>query len=232
MNILYERPDGELALITFDAVITESHEQTAEATVHPVESIADGVRSTPARLSIQAHVTNTPIRSPDVDGATGQVRSMSVTRRSQNQKKSAKVSRLGKVENAEYETGESDLNANVLQFDSTFDRVRSVESILRELMIAGTQVAAVTSLRSYEGMVITGLTIPRDVSNANAATITITLQEIRIAHTTSVDVPVPLETRAERAAAAGAQSPTEVPRESVAYQGARALLQAGGIDML
>lgn len=233
MNLLYDR-DGEFVLVTFDATVTERHERTAEITTHPVEQFTDHIRVQPIRLNADVHVSNNPVRSPDVDEAFGDVRGLKLTRNSRGLTKGVQINQKNDVDEAQYEDLTESVAANTLQFAEPFNRVRAVESQLNELLVAGTKLTIVTELRTYENMVLQSIVIPRDANNANAATITLDLVEVRIANTSIVDAPRPREIRAEPSddQSAGTQSPVEEDRASIAYRVVQAGAQRFGFDLL
>lgn len=199
MKIIYEE-NSELREIEFDATVSEKHEHIAEITVHPVESFTDHVRAMPVRLSAEVHVSNTPIR-----GATKQLRLTTETSR-------LAVGALP-FKKARWENQKAEVNANTVQFDEPEDRVASVDRTLRELLSRGAELTVVTSMGTYESMVISSVGTPRDVKS-NAVVFALEMQQIFVASTSTVDAPEPLEPRARRRQDAGAQSPQEEPLQS------------------
>lgn len=215
MEILYT-VDGEIRVVTFDATILENHSTTATATEHPVAAgvdITDHVRAERDTLSVEVHVSNTPIFSPNVDGANGSVRQLEISSTRKQFSRLAQVKRSGEVENATLEDSTQTRQANVLQFSGSFDRVVSVYEVLTALAKAGQDVTVTTSLRQYDSMVILTVGTPREAGSRNAVKFTMDLAEIRFAETETVDTPEPLETRAERARRRGAQGAEETEEE-------------------
>lgn len=212
MQILYER-DGNLLFVDFDATVKELHASSAIATEHYVEdgvALTDHVRPERDRLSAEAHVTNTPIRT--ISGAEdGAVSAFQVTTQATGFDRLAKVKRNGQVDQATRESSDNDFNANVLQWPSEFDRVTDVYTVLRDLMVEGIELTILTSLRQYDSMVLVDMGAPRDGGdNSNAIMFSLEFVEVRKAQTETVDSPEPLETRAERRRRRGAQA-TEEP---------------------
>src|SRR5258706_15116654 len=83
MIITFER-DGRMQEIEFDAVVREVHGKTATATEHNVEkgsNISDHVRPGADTLSVEACVSNTPLKLPRTQnrGATAQNATQQVT---------------------------------------------------------------------------------------------------------------------------------------------------------
>lgn len=209
---LYEQ-GGELSLLKFDALLTEQHSATATVTEHPIErgaNIIDHVRPERRHLTIEAFVTNTPIESPDVDGARGSVR---VTELSPSQRTFDKLANRKKASTTQFTKAVT--KANVLQFDASFNRVVSVHATLSRLCREGTIVTVISPLTRYTQMCIQEISSPRDAASRNASTFTISLIEIETANSQTVDEPLPLEPRGQRSSNRGAAPVTEVPEVEV-----------------
>lgn len=87
-----------------------------------------------------------------------------------------------------------------------FDRVEAAYAKLREFQESGVLVDVVTSLRSYSNMAILSIAVPRDKDIGNELAVTLTLREVKIANSLSVDVPIPEEVANNAPANAGQQS--------------------------
>jgi hypothetical protein len=198
--------------ITVDATLRENHAGSASATEHPVErgvDLTDHVHNDRDRLSAEVHISNTPIVSPEDDGAFGAVSPVSVETQRRRLVRGAKSD-----EDAEYELETGTINANVLQFPTDFDRVRSVyEKFLRVKKEALT-LTITTPLRVYENMLLIDVSAPRDATTGDAITLTLEFVQISFADSETVDEPVPLETRAEREARRGPQGTEEEDEDS------------------
>jgi hypothetical protein len=234
MELLYTVND-EIRTVVFDATISENHATSAVATEHTVEqgvSISDHVRPERDRLSVEVHVTNTPVRSPNVDGASGAVRSLELSQRARPFRRLAKVQSSGEVEPAEVEETSSTVQANILQFDSDFDRVGTVYELLTRLCKEGVEVVVVTSLRQFDSMVIVDIGVPRTAEFRHSIKFTMELVEIRFAETETVATPEPLETRAERRQRRGAQGAGESNSEEERSFAAALLEDYGDVDLI
>lgn len=234
MEVLYTER-GEIKAVVFDATVRELHQHSATATNHPVESgapVTDHVKPEPDQLSVDVHVTNTPIISPNVDGANGEVRSMNVQTEARSQSKGAKVSREGNVTAAEYENNRLQGSAMVLQFGGGFDRVGSVYEVLARLCKEGVDVTVVTSLRQWDSMLISRVSTPREAASRHAVTFQVDFQEVRFAETETVGTPEPLETRAERARRRGAQGTEDAESEEDVSLAAQLLEGTTGIGLI
>jgi hypothetical protein len=82
--------------------------------------------------------------------------------------------------------------------ESTHDRVEVAYRQLREFQRSGVLVDVITSLRTYSNMVITNISISRDVHSGNILDSTISLREMTMATAMSIDVPVPVAKKAKK----------------------------------
>lgn len=194
-DIVFEEPagSGQFQLISFDAVVRDSHESTATVTEHPVEqgaNISDHVRPDLDRVVLEAIVSNTPITQPvsQADGATGAPGDVDLINRD----------------------GDTIGAARVLLFDGEFDRVRSVYDELRRLKDTGTVVDIITSLREYDSMIIRAVNPQRDASSGSLLRIQIEATQIRIVESEIVEAPVPDENQRNR----GRQEEEETDEET------------------
>ncbi len=182
--------EGELSAsnaehtLVFDAVLSESHEGTSVLTEHAVESgapISDHKRANPARLTIEALVTNTPLLAPPASGY-GE----------------------GPAVTAEVRKDE-DVKANVVIFSASFDRLADVETTLRRLRLEATPVTVSTRVRTYEQVQVVSVTCPREPEDGDSLRFQIEFQEVRVAQSRTVDAPRPREPRGRRRTDAGDQ---------------------------
>lgn len=233
MEILYEVP-GEVRVVVFDATVRENHGVSAVATEHPVArgaNISDHVRPERRRLSAECHVTNTPLRSPNVDGASGEISALELSTTRRQFSRYAKAKSGGGVDLAETEETAQTVQANVLQFSTDFDRVQTVYDLLDLLCTTGTEITVVTSLRQYDSMVIVDVGAPRDAGSRNAVLFTLEMVEISFAEMELVGTPEPLETRAERRNRRGSQGAEEEEGESRSL--AAAMVEDwGGVNLI
>lgn len=229
MEILYEE-NGEFSTVVFDATIRELHSASSIVTEHAVEegvNRADHVRPELERLSVEAQVSNTPIRSLGVDGAVGSVSQLPLEgMRGRRILKTVSANDSGGVVPAQLGELAIKAGANVLQFPSTFDRVTAVYNQLKRLKDEAIEVTVVTSLRQYDRMMVVNLSAPREAASRHSVTFQIDLQEIKVAVSELVDAPEPLEVRARREVNRGAQTASdEVQGDNQLRSGAAALVE-------
>jgi hypothetical protein len=100
-----------------------------------------------------------------------------------------------------------------LRFSREFDRVSAVHAALRAAFVARQPVQVITSLRVYEAMVMTDLTINRDASTAGALRFGTTVEEIRIVKSITglVGAPDPVNVRAKPSLDSGNQNTVQEP---------------------
>lgn len=111
--------------------------------------------------------------------------------------------------------------ASTLQFPSPFDRVRDCDEVLSWMIDAAPLVDVITSLRTYQQMIVKRFKVDRDVTTGSVLPIVLELVQPRLVETQTVTVPEPAErrgrTRANRGAQAG-RTPSN-QRRSLAAQG-------------
>lgn len=99
------------------------------------------------------------------------------------------------------------------------DRVDLAYAELQRLMNDGELVDVVTSLRTYENMALTSLSVTRDVSNGNVLNATMSLRQVVVAESEKIAAPEP-KTQANAPAVDGGIQPTHTPSASVAEKAA------------
>jgi hypothetical protein len=165
MSVMLSWLSGSQTLeASFDAVVTETHTRSASVTTHPVEQgadVADHVNTNPVTLSLEAIVTNTPLRTPATmnRNARGEVSAVEGTK------------------------------ANALQFDASMDRPKDVYDAISEAFDKGAVFTVDTALRRYEDMVIIDLTVPREAGSGldtqsgtrvDKLSFTLSMQQVRV----------------------------------------------------
>jgi len=232
-EILFERPGGEMAMISIDATVEETHGSSALITEHAVEvgsNVTDHIRPENDKLSLLFMISNTPINVPGshMDGATGDIQPLNIflqqaPRRADGNPIQVTPFVPGRFiafgaripptpERPIFEpqpllpgdiAGED--GVSVLQFSQEFDRVRAVYDELRGIIGTGTLVTIITSLRSYENMALANLTTPRDAEHGNAVEFAADAVQVKIVSTETVAAPDPVESRADPSGGRGGQ---------------------------
>lgn len=235
VEVGFTLPNGRLIAIAMDATVRETHTSTAIATEHPVEAganVTDHVRADLPRLSVEAFVTNAPIRVPRVLSISSAL----------NPGSDQLDGITGNAENVELDVPDPPINRNVaglvgaafgalfpsphsarvLRFSGEFDRVGKVYALMSAIVELGTPCIIGTSLRKYENMVIENLSTP--VESADAIQFTFDAKEIRTVESEIVEAPEPVEDRARQRRRRGAQQTTPA---KVVTEGRVSWLQAG-----
>ena len=166
-------PPSALGQMTFDAVLSEAHECTAEITSHPVESglnITDNVRPNPDRLTLEVFVSNTPIRSPDA--VRGPI-TLDLPQPGQGGFLTGGTSALFAG------SPPASLTALADQFFGDTDYVARTLSTLTTLKDSAMLVQALTPNRLYASMLIQSVDLHRDSHVGTVGIFTITMVEIR-----------------------------------------------------
>lgn len=191
--------DGSGRIVTFDVIEAEQHESVAEITDHPVESgsnISDHIRPTPDRLSITAYTSNQPIVA-NPNTKRGELRSIKID------VPQWEVPIFPPTPGAIFRNlvatvdgslfGAPDKRATVLAFDSPFDATAETYAILREFQENGALLQIITSIRTYQEMVIERVAAPRTAGDSGVA-FGIDFRRIRIVESGQVAAPpVPID---------------------------------------
>jgi hypothetical protein len=181
MIIRYATAGGETKTIVFDATLREVHTAAGTVTEHAVEKggkVSDHFRPSQKRVSIEAVISNTPIKP--VGGKTGEVRAVNL-----DVKDSHVVAPGVRLPNRRSQ------GAQVLQFSQQFDRVKDVLAELNAIAEAGTLIEIVNGIVDYQDMVIVSLSAPREAASGSTITVTIDAVHIRFVETSTVDAPAP-----------------------------------------
>lgn len=163
-------------ILTFDAVLRETHDATSIVTEQAVERgspIADHKRPEPRRVTIEAHVTNAPIEAPGLSG--GETAPVGVTR------------------------------DGVLVFETPFDRPGDVFAALQSLARDPILCTLVTRHETYDDMALVSMSTPRESMTGDALVIALDFVEVRVAESVTVDAPAPREPRGRGRRNRGAQ---------------------------
>ena len=160
-TLLYKRTRSALGAIELDCTISETHEGAVDVTEFPVEDgfdITDHARPRAETVSLEAFVSNTPIpfNSEQADVSLAQYPySRGVV--AWNSKSQLLMEQAGEVDPA----------------------TRAYNEVLR-IKNAGELVTLTTSLRTYEDMLITNVSVPRSAAVGNGLQFTVSLKELRV----------------------------------------------------
>jgi len=191
LQISYVEGDS-FVFVEFDAVMTENHEVMSTITSHAVErgaDISDFKRPGQKHIRLEGLVTNTPLGAPPLSGLNSNASNVTVQTRAV--------------------PGAKDSRAVTQQFSEAFDRVKDMLAELTSLTENSVLLSIATDVATYEDVQLISMSAPRDSESGNAITFTIELVQIRIAETSTVDVPRPSQPRGRTRRNNGAQTTTQ-----------------------
>jgi hypothetical protein len=164
--LFYRVPATKIDTVELDASLSETHARSADATKHPVEKGAkftDHVQVNPDGLVIEGIVSNTPLSTEQIN-------------------------RYVQAGGLELETSAfDDAPRGVPGYaEAAFEK-------LRALVGSEVPITVVTTMRDYENMVLTSLSVPRDASTGDALRFTATFEQIIVVSNklTTVETRVP-----------------------------------------
>lgn len=207
----YLLPDDQSSLIvSFDATLSEAHETTADVTEHPREagpSVVDNVRPNPGTVSLEVYVSNHPITDLGGRGATEKLEIEFPVYEPPLEPTPGSLFRAAKsAAGALVDAitgGKPPVKLTVLTFPEVFDRVRETHETLEDLVSRGVTMAVITSTRTYEGMSLSRVSLPRD--EPGGARFQLDFKRILTVTTETVAAPKPAEKRGAPAVAKGSQ---------------------------
>ncbi len=185
--------------LEFDCVTSVTVEGTSVLTEHAIESgspISDHKRANPARATIEAIVSNTPINAPPASG-------------------------YGDASRVTADMLKREDVGNVLVFSADFDRIADVILTLQRLRLESTSVTLSTGRRTFEAVQIVAVTEPREAEDGDTQRFVIEIQEIRVAQSRTVDAPRPREARGSVTVDRGGQETGGAVQRTSAIQTAR-----------
>jgi hypothetical protein len=235
ITITWQGLDGQERLVQLDAYESESHEDTATITDHPVEAgvvITDHVRDNPSSVSLSGTVSNIPM--PGKPGVTSGPIDLSVeyqapspaTRTIELQVASPPITPsvggliragIGAIASAvlgapkatvwgEDKRRRESARATVLRYGSPQSRPQAVDLLLLEAKALKAPITVTTPLRTVTNLQITRLAPSREVQSGTAVLFQLDLRAIRTVNSETVDAPVPAEARGASKKNAGSQN--------------------------
>lgn len=245
MDAAYFQFDG--VDLYFPAVLRESSEFTSTVTEHAVErgaNIVDHVRSNSPKISLEVHISNSPIEiggladmqltfvELDVKGAaaaagnSGPGRTIPLAPGALIQAASSAVQSLI--------NGEPIYKALVLKATNKINLPKEVIRLLEGWRTESVLGTVILPWATIESCVITGVNPTRSAEDGDAIRATIELQQINLVESRLVAAPEPAEVRAKPKVAKGKQptTPTNQAKSSILYSGLKnklpGLLGGGG----
>lgn len=154
--------DGNPNAIIFDGTISETHDLTSTATKHAIEfgsSISDHVRRNPIGFACEVAVSDQPL----YDLGRGEF-------------KTKRISIAGQS-----------FDLKMLVFPEKIQRIKEVFDDLEGLIDRNSIVSIITSIKTYDNMVLVKIGLPRNSSSKNI--FSLQFEQIKIVDTATVPIP-------------------------------------------
>lgn len=194
---------------TFDAVLSETHEHSAEVTRHPVSSgatVSDHIILPPESVSLLGCVSNSPIGVDEQGRGAVSTFALSYPAHPISPTLSGALTLLKSAIGFAPSEGPAFVEAFSL---GSIDKISDTYDLLLGWRDQGAILDVITSIRTYESMVVEGLSMPRDAPDM--ADISVTLTRIRRVSVRKVAAPKPKIPAAIVAQNKGAQATKEPP---------------------
>lgn len=175
--LVYERAPGQLEQLELDVCERQGHEKSSTVTERAVE--------------VGASITDHVRANQNTLTLEGWISNTPITESGVTRGRYQRLSSGG---------------ANVLQFPSPFDRVRDCDEVLSWMIDSAPLVDVVTSLRTYQQMIVRRFKVDRDASTGSVLPIVLELVQPRLVETQTVTVPEPAERRGRNRANRGGQA--------------------------
>lgn len=167
ISLVFLKTNAVIDSLKLDASLSETHQTAIEVTDHPVEEgvdMSDHRRRKPDSVVIKGLVTNDPTPAPN---AASSPTTFTVIDSEGNQK--------------------GTLN---YYYRSQFDAIAAGRAYQTLLDLADSKrlITIVTAIRSYDGMTMTQLDVPRDAASGQALEFTATFREIRVVQNQTIKI--------------------------------------------
>jgi hypothetical protein len=213
------------SFLFWECVTSESHEHTSTVTEHPVEAganISDHYRTELDKLELDMWLSNEPIDYNSPNGIAAQyggflgVTDLSTYKRpivaGAQTPNTFSLSITNNVQ-ALLTGGHGNplsATAQVLQFTQRFNRLADVHKMLEQLRNDAYVFSVITKAAVYPSMVIEKWSMKRDAQSGTGAGISVSLKQLRLVETKSVQVPQPVQPRGQLPKNNGTQQPKAV----------------------
>ena len=222
IDIVFEKGFYTIGAIAVDAMVREVHRLAGEATSHPVEAgsdISDHYRPAPRGIELEGIITDTPIGVPGSheNGAVPVQRTFEIPTELFGM-------RLGPIP---ISIPGFSKQGSVTTFSTTMERVRSTWEEFESMFAERKVITIVTSLRSYEDMVLTELTVDRKPGSYHFSCFGQQITTVQSGR--SATVPIPKVKRAIPKVDKGKQQPAVAPtleERSVALRGSLGVMNS------
>lgn len=175
--LVFERAPGQLEQIELDVCERQGHEKSSNVTERAVE--------------VGASITDHVRANQNTLTLEGWISNTPITE--------------GGVTRGRYQRLASG-GASTLQFPTPFDRVRDCDEVLAWMIDSAPLVDVITSLRTYQQMIVRRYKVDRDASTGSVLPLVLELVQPRLVETQTVTVPDPAERRGRNRVNRGAQA--------------------------
>lgn len=227
-----DKDTNAVASVTFDIVSNETHDSALNITSHPVEDgvdVTDHARSDPKTLNIEGYVSNKPILSNlfnnpllsdtvwnsmaytlvdlDLDGGATQADLPASTSGAPIFTPGGLTSAIKGAISSLLFGKPANPKAAVLKFvGDPPDRAKDVFDKLSAAQDSKQLITAVTKFGTIVSLLIAKLTLPRQTEDGDGAHFQVTLHQIRVVQSETVDAPKAAEARGAPGQAKGSQA--------------------------
>ena len=196
--LLWNDDSGAAISMLFDVDNQETHEFQTEVTEYPVEEgadVADNARDALDQFTLNAWVGESPLPfNPDVfDRVTLKAIELQIPQPPGLISASAAVgAAIGAIGNA-ITGGSGPPRAQMFTLDQARSRKKVALELLNKARTEKRLLRVLTSMRDYEDMLITQISVTRSVSDGDGAEFTVTLKQVRFVESETVAAPKPAE---------------------------------------
>lgn len=202
---------GAVASLELDVELQETHDLASDITEHPVEEgadVTDHVRPRLRRVSIEGLVSDTPMLSNPGVAEVAEFKSLElqIPDRPQRLSLSAGISAgISAIGDALFGAPPPQ-KVMLLTLDDVKSRKRAVYDAIEDVRLNARICRVITSLHTYENMLIEQVTPTRSPENGNGAVFAITTKEIVQVSSDVTVAPEPAELSGSLKVAAGAKN--------------------------
>lgn len=226
---------GSTRTLRFDAILSESHQFSADVTEYAVEkgsNISDNARATLDRVRLDVFVSNSPTHGLDLVQSSD-LGSGSVTRGKENgvsldvpeyeaplaPTPGAVFGAIGGLINSLL-GGKKEYRASVLTFDTAFSAVSRTYYELDQLRKNGQLVKIITPMWDHSDMVLVNVEMNRDPGTGDSGQFSLEFKQMRVVETKQVAKPLAAQPRGAKAELKGVKEPVipvvSAPKKSAA----------------
>lgn len=180
---LFFQTRAKIGQMELDASMSESHELSAEVTKTAIEDgsdVGDNVKLNPRKLTIEGVVSKSPLGAGALIGALGS--SVAGVVQAQSAGVASKIATIGIASIGGLVAG------NIGPDGPTSREPSAVWDYINEIWEFRDTITVITKLKTYDDMIITGVTAPRSIATTNLMRFNMTLEQVTIVSSETVDL--------------------------------------------